>query len=135
LWSGWAIGDCGDTVAVRYTFADGSEMHASCGRGVGLATVAETAVGTLGRCDLAGLPGAGRRPAVSRYQSTMDALVQSVRSGTRLDDGAVLCRSTLVAIMGRMAAAAGRPIRWDEVLRRSLPVFPAPTMGMSVIEG
>ena len=135
LRSGWAFGDCGNVVAVRYTFADGSEMHASCGRGIGLTKVADAVVGTLGRRDLDGLPAAAPRPAVSRYQSTMNALVQAVRSGTPVDDGATLCRSTLVAIMGRMAAAAGRPIRWDEIVRRSLPVFPFPTMGSGLIEG
>ena len=133
--AGWAIGDCHDVVAVRYTFADGSEMHASCGRGVGLTKVADTVAGTLGRCDLHASPGSARLPAVGMYQSTMNALMQSVRSGIPVDDGTALCHSTLVAIMGRMAATAGRPIHWNEIVRRSLPVFPAPTIGSGLIEG
>ena len=91
--------------------------------------------GTLGGCDLYAPPGSARLPAVGMYQSTMNALVQSVRSGILVDDGTALCHSTLVAIMGRMAATAGRPIHWNEIVRRSLPVFPAPTIGSGLIEG
>ena len=65
----------------------------------------------------------------------MNAIVQAVRSGSPVDDGALLCRSTLVAIMGRMAAASGRPVRWADIVGQSLPVYPAPTMLSDMIAG
>ena len=65
----------------------------------------------------------------------MNALVQAVRSGSPVDDGALLCRSTLVAIMGRMAAASGRPVHWADIVGQSLPVYPAPTMLSDMIAG
>jgi hypothetical protein len=46
----------------------------------------------------------------------MQALVAAVIAGDRLDDMAVLCRSTQAAIMGRMAAETGRAIGWEDVL-------------------
>jgi hypothetical protein len=33
-----------------------------------------------------------------------------------MDDGAILVRGSLVAIMGRLAADSGRMVRWDEML-------------------
>lgn len=132
---GWAIGDCGGTVAARYLFADGRELHASCSRGIGGGSRLEMAVGTDGRCDLLRTP-AGPLPApVGMYQATIDALVRAVRSGSPVDEGAALCRATLVAIMGRMAAESGRPVRWEDVVRRGLPASPAGTIGNSLIAG
>jgi myo-inositol 2-dehydrogenase/D-chiro-inositol 1-dehydrogenase len=132
---GWEIGDCGGTVAARYAFADGRELHASCSRGLGASHRLETAVGTAGRCDLLRQSWSVGAPSVGMYQATIDALVRSVRSGTRVDDGATLCRATLVAIMGRMAAETGRPVRWNDLVRRGLPGFPVDTIRSDMIAG
>lgn len=118
----------GGTVAVRYAFADGRELHASCSRGLGASHRLELAVGTNGRCDLLRAARGMPTSSVGMYQATIDALVRAVRSGTPVDDGATLCRATLVAIMGRMAAESGRPVRWDDIVRRGLPASPAGTI-------
>ena len=130
-----AIGDCGGTVAARYVFADGREMHASCSRGTAAGGRLEMVVGTAGRCDLLRAASAMRSPSVGMYQATIDALVRSVRSGSPVDDGATLCRATLVAILGRMAVESGRPVRWDDVARRGLPASPAGTIRSDMIAG
>jgi len=132
---GWEIGDCGGPVAARYVFADGRELHASCSRGIGGGSRLEMALGTDGRCDL--LRGsAGTPPAsIGVYRATIDALVRAVRTGRPVDDTAALCRATLVAIMGRMAAESGRPVRWEDVVRRGLPASPAGTIGSGLIAG
>jgi hypothetical protein len=154
----WSLGDAapvsavstagavgGGAVSVRYRFADGAAIHASCARAARMATsITELARGTDGTCDLLtgemvgghgsprafppGAPGRG----IGMYQAAMDALVRAVRSGQAVDDAGIMCRSTLVAIMGRMAAASGRPIFWADLVRRDRPVFPAPTMHSSV---
>lgn len=131
--SGWEIGDCGGTVAARYAFADGRELHASCSRGLGASQRLELAVGTNGRCDLLRAASCTPTSSVGMYQATIDALVRAVRSGSPVDDGAALCRATLVAIMGRMAVESGRPVRWDDVVRRGLPASPAGTIGSDMI--
>ena len=114
----WSIGDCLDGVAVRYTFADGRSIEASCRRLERLATADladETVVGSRGEIALlraAERPGHAGRP--DRWQAGMDALLRGVRSGAAVDDGPIACRSTLVAIMGREAAESGRPVTWEE---------------------
>jgi len=132
---GWAIGDCAGTAAARYAFADGRELHASCSRGIGVDSRLEMALGTDGRCDLLRGPTGVRPSPVGMYQATIDALVRAVRSGSPVDDGAALCRATLVAIMGRMAAESGRPVRWEDVVRRGLPASPAGTIRSGLIAG
>jgi predicted dehydrogenase len=129
----WAIGDCGGAVAARYAFADGRELHASCRRGLAVSQRLELAVGTDGRCDLLRAAAGTRPSSVGMYQATIDALVRAVRSGSPVDDGATLCRATLVAIMGRMAAESGRLVRWDDVVRRGLPASPAGTIHSDMI--
>lgn len=132
---GWGIGDRGGAVAARYAFADGRELHASLSRGIGGGGRREMVIGTDGRCDLLRAP-AGPRPApIGMYQATIDGLVRAVRSGRPVDDGGVLCRATLVAIMGRMAAESGRPVRWEDVVRRGLPAPPAGTIVSDMIAG
>ena len=121
----WSIGDCLDGIAVRYVFADGRSIEASCDRRerfAGAGSAEEIVVGSAGECDLlrpaihsggpAGVGHPGRSP--DRYQAGMDDLLRSVRSGMAIDDGPVACRGTLVAIMGREAAEAGRPMTWRE---------------------
>ena len=131
--AGWEIGDCGGPVAARYAFADGRELHASCHRRLGASHLLETAVGTAGRCDLVRVAAGIRPSSVGMYQATINALVRSVRSESPVDDGVTLCRVTLVAIMGRMAAESGRPVRWDDVVRRGLPASPAGTIHSDMI--
>jgi len=132
---GWEIGDCGGTVAARYAFADGRELHASCNRGIGGGDRFEMAVGTDGCCNLLGSPYGARPSSVGMYQATIDALVRAVRSGSPVDEGVALCRATLVAIMGRMAAESGRPVRWEDIVRRGLPASPAGTILSDMIAG
>jgi hypothetical protein len=42
----------------------------------------------------------------------MTALVESIRSGRRVDDGPWICRATLAAIIGREALGMGRAVAW-----------------------
>jgi predicted dehydrogenase len=143
--AGWSIGDCDERVSVRYSFADGSFMEASCERAaVREALVSEVVIGTAGSCDLrnpascTAADGTGGRGVgshrSSRYQSTMDALLSGVRSGAAVDDGSILCRSTLAAIMGRLAAATRQPVRWTDIAPPNLPVDPAPTIVNGMID-
>jgi len=101
----------GACVAVRYRFDDGAEVRASAGTlGCNADAACERVVGQRGVRDL-GLPADGRR-----FQATMDALLRAVHSGSGMDDGAILVRASLVAILGRQAAASGRAVGWDEML-------------------
>jgi len=116
-----AIGDCAASTAVRYTFADGQTIEASIDRREQSRDWAvETVIGSAGRCDLVRGTMAGRQhwaaepaPVPGRYRATMETLVRGVLSGRVAHDGVHLCRSTLMAVMGRMASEAGRPVAWS----------------------
>ncbi|MGD1891656.1 MAG: hypothetical protein ACFB15_13815 [Cyclobacteriaceae bacterium] len=50
------------------------------------------------------------------YQSEHDELFASIRNGSPINDGDFMAQSTLLAIMGRMAAYTGQIVTYDEAL-------------------
>ncbi|MFS8617217.1 MAG: Gfo/Idh/MocA family oxidoreductase [Solitalea sp.] len=50
------------------------------------------------------------------YQTEHDELFASIRAGKPINDGEYMAHSTLLAIMGRMAAYTGRRITWEEAI-------------------
>ncbi len=48
------------------------------------------------------------------YQNEHDALFRAIRADEPIADGDVMCRSTLMAILGRMAAYTGQTITWEQ---------------------
>ena len=118
-----AIGDCVPATAVRYTFADGRTIGASIDRRERAGDrMIETVAGSEGTCDLLRGTITGRRvratvatPGPGRFPAAMMAMVGGILSGRVAHDGDTMCRSTLVAVMGRMAAASDRPVGWSEL--------------------
>ena len=114
----WAFGDEPPLVAeplasagdhgtfVRYRFTGGQTLEAGIFRRPGgRDRIDEVVRGTGGSCDL-------RTAGAGRHARAIAAFVRSIRAGTPLAEGRTLCRSTLTAILGREAAAAGRPLPW-----------------------
>ncbi|MGD9749254.1 MAG: hypothetical protein AB7V57_23120 [Verrucomicrobiales bacterium] len=58
------------------------------------------------------------------YQVEHDELFASIRSGQHLNDGPWMIHSTMMAIMGRMAAETGLELTWDEALNAKYDLFP-----------
>jgi myo-inositol 2-dehydrogenase / D-chiro-inositol 1-dehydrogenase len=56
----------------------------------------------------------GDRPDM--YQVELDEMLASIRTGKPLNDGIWMAHSTLLAIMGRMAAYTGQVVTWDQAL-------------------
>ena len=50
------------------------------------------------------------------YQVEHDLLFASIRSGKPMNNGQYMCKSTLLAIMGRMATYTGQQITWEQAL-------------------
>src|SRR5204863_10165155 len=48
------------------------------------------------------------------YQAEHDALFASIRQGNPINNGEYMAKSTLLAIMGRMATYTGQEISWDK---------------------
>ncbi len=58
------------------------------------------------------------------YQREHDVLFASIRQHQPVNDGKRLATSTLLAIMGRMAAYTGQEITWDQALNSQENLFP-----------
>lgn len=91
-------------------------------------------IGTKGTCTI----GRGPNPRITgekgwtyqgakndMYQAEHDALFASVRQGKPINNGQRLATSTLLAIMGRMAAYTGQEVTWEEALNSQESLFPA----------
>ena len=59
------------------------------------------------------------------YQTEHDALFASIRSRTPLNNGEYMAKSTLLAILGRMAAYTGQVITWDQAMNSRENLSPA----------
>lgn len=123
----WALGDdwpvaavplasdvgAGGT-AVRFLYDDGRSIDASIDRREhGPRWIEERLTGTAGTADLRRhvVGGRARRgSAANPHLACAAAFVASLRNGLPAADGDVLCRSTLTAVLGRTAAAAGRRV-------------------------
>ncbi len=58
------------------------------------------------------------------YQREHDVFFESIRKGQPVNNGKRLATSTLLAIMGRMAAYTGQEITWDQALNSQEKLFP-----------
>jgi predicted dehydrogenase len=58
------------------------------------------------------------------YQAEHDALFASIRQGKPVNDGVWMATSTLLAIMGRMAAYTGQQITWEMAMNSQEKIFP-----------
>ena len=59
------------------------------------------------------------------YQTEHDVLFAGIRKGTPVNNGDYMAQSTLVAIMGRMAAYTGKQITWEMALSSKENLSPA----------
>lgn len=61
---------------------------------------------------------------VSPYQQEHNELFASIRSGGHIDDTDYAAKTTLTAIMGRMASYSGQMITWDEAFNSDAQLMP-----------
>ncbi len=145
----WALGDdCpvaaapADTttsrdggLAVRYRFADGRELLAEIlrhrgGRAAGQPEIVERVIGKRGTADLVGhrIKAAGewahRGPAANPWQAAMSRFVAGIAAGRGGDGGRAVCRSSLTAVLGRIAVEQSREISWNELAGRATAATP-----------
>ena len=119
-------GNIYDHFNVTYEWANGVKAFASCRQMAGSAgDVSDHIYGSKGRChvfqhrttDLSGnetwrYDG----PRNSMYQAEHDALFKSIRDGQPINNGDYMAKSTLMAVMGRMAAYTGQVVSFDQAL-------------------
>jgi len=63
-------------------------------------------------------------PSSDMYQNEHDEMFASIRKGEPINDGDWMAKSTLMAIMGRMAAYSGQEITWEQALKCDSQLVP-----------
>jgi predicted dehydrogenase len=131
--TGPEYGEVYDHFNTVYEWADGVRGFSSCRQWNGTATdVSDHAFGTKGVAHLQtheiDAPGAKWRYASEAvddmYQNEHDALFRSIRSGKPIYDGDIMCSSTLMALMGRLAAYTGQEVTRDQALQSTEDLTP-----------
>lgn len=59
------------------------------------------------------------------YQTEHDELFASIRNGKPMNDGELMANSSMIGIMGRMAAYSGQTITWEEAMNSNQVLAPA----------
>jgi myo-inositol 2-dehydrogenase / D-chiro-inositol 1-dehydrogenase len=63
-------------------------------------------------------------PKTDMYQNEHNELFASIRSGKVINDGEWMAHSTLMAIMGRMAAYTGQEVTWEQAMNSQEKLVP-----------
>ena len=89
----------------------------------------ETGIGTIKGWNPPTIQGANAwrysGPKKDMYQVEHDELFASIRKGEPINDGIWMANSTLMAIMGRMAAYTGQEITWEMALNSQEQLVPS----------
>jgi predicted dehydrogenase len=156
-------GNIFDHHTVVYEYASGVKLFSACRQQVGCAhDVSDHIMGSKATCHIeaSSSPARGiiadgkntlwksvasgrKAPRDDMYQNEHDELFASIRSGKPINNGEWMAKSTLMAIMGRMATYTGQDITWDKALASkedltppayvfgSLPVAPVARPGVT----
>jgi myo-inositol 2-dehydrogenase / D-chiro-inositol 1-dehydrogenase len=128
-------GNIYDHFEINYEYAEGARGFLGCRQITGCVNDnTATIYGTKGTGREVGFNGMpfirgeknwkyeGPRP--NMYQQEHDEFFASLRAGQPINNGVRLCHSTMVAIMGRMAAYTGEEITWDAALNSEDTLVP-----------
>jgi len=154
-------GNIFDHHTVVYEYPKGVKLFAACRQQPGCPSdVSDHIMGTKGTCHIETGPFEGKIVSVpgaeklwssrsikhkndNMYQNEHDELFASIRAGKPINNGEWMAKSSLMAIMGRMATYTGQVIAWDKALNSkedltppayelgSLPVGPVARPGIT----
>jgi predicted dehydrogenase len=128
-----AFGNIFDHHCVVYEYANGVKLFSACRQQDGCEKdVTDHVFGTQGTCDVMRHRIKGAKPwsyARTRsggdmYQNEHNELIASIRSGKPINNGDYMTKSTLMAIMGRMATYTGQAITWEMALNSKQDLRP-----------
>jgi len=124
-----------DHFAVCYEYAGGQRLYSYCRQIPGCANdVSDHYVGTKGTAEWGQGPhpfvtGPNawkyRGPKPNMYDVEHQELFASIRSKSPINNGLYMCRSTMMAIMGRMACYTGQTLTWDQCFNSKQDFTPA----------
>ena len=129
-------GDVYDHFSVVYEWADGSKTFATTRQMAGCFNeVQDFVYGTDGTAQILDhvivsekpwkyeYEGKGKKPGM--YDLEHVALFKSIRDGKPLNNGDYMCKSTLMAIMGREACYTGKTITWEQAMASEQALGPS----------
>jgi predicted dehydrogenase len=133
--AGTEYGNIYDHFSVVYEYPDGQRLISNCRQQPKCKNdMSAHVLGTKGRALLSEkdgglwLKGATdwtfKGPNNNLYQQEHDELFASIRSGKPINNGEYMAHSTLLAIMGRMAAYTGQEITWEKALNSKEDLTP-----------
>ncbi|QDT44816.1 Glycosyl hydrolase family 109 protein 1 precursor [Gimesia alba] len=133
--TGKEYGHIFDHFAIVYEYPNGVKGFSRCRQQDGCAVdVSDHVFGTKGRVDVfkhriydpkGEKTWQFRDKSKNMYQVEHDEFFNSIRSGNPLNNGDYMTKSTMLAIMGRMAAYTGKSITWDEAINSKEDLTPA----------
>jgi len=122
-----------DNFTIEYEYPNGARVLSMCRHWPGDGAGGEFVVGTKGTARPGEwvMPRGGQRIAGkstgSGYVNEHADLIKSIRDGKPLNEARQVAESTMVAIMGRLAAYTGKRVTWDFVMNKSkLKLMPEP---------
>jgi predicted dehydrogenase len=134
--TGPEFGHIYDHFSVVYEYANGARINANCRQQKGCKNdISAQVLGTKGQANLAErkrgmtIQGASTKwhfdgKENNLYQAEHDELFASIRAARPINNGEYMAKSTLLAIMGRMAAYTGQQITWEMALNSKEDLTP-----------
>jgi predicted dehydrogenase len=125
-----------DHFSIVYEYANGAKLFSNCRQQPGCASdMSAHVLGSKGRAQLKerrkgvfiqspGNDWVYTGPENDLYQTEHEELFASIRAGKPLNNGDYMAKSTLLAIMGRMAAYTGQAITWDMAMKSKEDLSP-----------
>ena len=130
---GEVYGDMFDHHTVVYEYESGTRLYALSRTQVGCYdNSGDIIMGTKGTCHLDKYRITGETnwkyegEHKNPYQVEQDVLVKSIREGKPFNSGSYMNDSTLIGVMGQIAAYTGKPVTWEECKISNLRYGPAP---------
>ncbi len=132
--TGPEFGHIYDHFSVVYEYANGVRVYSDCRQQERCRNdITVYAMGSRGRAEIserrqaitAAKPWSLRGKDNDFYQEEHNQLFASIRNGRSVNNGEYMCKSTLMAIMGRMACYTGQQITWEQALNSREDLTPA----------
>jgi predicted dehydrogenase len=126
-------GNIYDHHSVVYEYANGARLFSNCRQQPGChSDMSCDVLGAKGHARLtekaltltAGTTWKYSGPDNNIYQTEHDELFASIRKGKPINNGEYMAKSTMLAIMGRMATYTGQSITWDQAMNSKEDLTP-----------
>lgn len=127
-------GNVFDHHSVVYEYANGVRLYAFCRTTTGCYDESSSIIlGSKGQARVLDCRISGEKawrwqstPNSNPYQIEHDKLFAAIRSGTPVNNGDYMTRSTLIGIMGQLSCYTGKEITWEQIKKSNFQYTPKP---------